>query len=447
MKFVKENKSFLIICLLALIPRLLLSFFNHPWDIQTFYNFFVDLAKNHSPYDTMEYLTYSTSSHLLPSFNRVPFFEYWAYPPLMVYLYWPIAKLFSLLHPYLNYDFVIAYAGPTLKVPPDFNLFFKTPIFLADFGIAWLLYRMVGKGGAKMYLFNPYIIFIGATWMFDSVMAFFLLASLYFLEKEKVVLSSSFLALGALTKFIPYLIFPVALIYLLRKGPVKNILLYSGVFLVWNVVLLLPFWQGFSFILNFQAQRMGGGISPYLFLNDITYYLSGKQIYEGDLIPMQQFILPNLSTLMMGLGILFSYYLMIKKNLSLRVASIIVLLFYLATSRLINEQYFVILIPLLIWEIQENPEKWKKFFYQLFWAVPFAFALVNVPVLNFSYPLLNWFKVEYDVFKRVVSLFSDTSLRRVFTKGIGLIFPLLPVVFTFMLIDERRFKWIKNLLS
>jgi hypothetical protein len=48
--------------LLGLAIRLALIPFHHPWDLQTWYNMFVDLAHNHSPYETLRYLTYSTRS-------------------------------------------------------------------------------------------------------------------------------------------------------------------------------------------------------------------------------------------------------------------------------------------------------------------------------------------------------------------------------------------------
>lgn len=448
MSFFRRHKAFFVLAAISLIPRLLLSIFNHPWDIQTFYNFFVDLSKNHSPYETMEYLSYSTASHIIPGFNRLGYFEYWAYPPLMALFYWPIAQIYSFFHPGMDYNFVIAYATPILRVPLEFNLFFKLPIFLADIGIAWLLYKMVGKTGAKMFLFNPYVIFIGATWMFESIETFFLILSIYLLREGKLVSSSISLAFGALTKFVPYLIFPIALIYLIKKKvSTADFLKYIFVFVGVNLLVITPFWEGMKFVLGFHSQRMGGNISPYLIFNDINYYLSNKKISEIDLIPIQQFALPALSTMLMGLGILAVYYLYLKKDWSPMRATLIVLLMFFATTRLVNEQYLIILIPMLIWEIFYEPASWKRAFYQLMWAIPLAFALVNVPLLDFSYSLLNYFQINFEVFNRLVNLFSDTSFRRVFLKGLGLTFPLVPALYIVLLITKRKLAWLKNLYT
>lgn len=449
MNFLKKYKNFFILALVALIPRLLLSFFNHPWDIQTFYNFFVDLSKFHSPYETMEYLSHSTQSRIIPEYNRLAYFEYWAYPPLMVLLYWPIAVLYSFFHPGMDYNFVIAYNTPDLRVPLEFNLFFKLPIFLADIGIAYLLYKMVGKGGAKAFLFNPYVIFIGATWMFESIMTFFLLLAVYLLEKGKIVSSSVSLAFAALTKFVPYLIFPIAVIYLIKKRvPTLDLVKYIGVFAIVNILVIAPFWEGMKFVLKFHAERMGGNISPYIFFNDINYYLSGKRIVEADLLPLQQYVFPAISTLIMGLGLIFAYYLFLRKNISLIRGSLIVLLIFFATTRLVNEQYLILLLPFLLWEIYEFPEGWKKVFYQLIWAIPLAFSIVNVPILNFTYSLFNWFQIDFSSFERLVNLFSDTSLRRLFLKALGVTFPVVLLSYLVLLLTEkRRFVWLKNLFT
>ena len=128
-----------MIGLLALFLRILLLPLGHWWDITIDYNVFIDLAKNHSPYDT-----FTALSHIARAAGWDDAYEYYAYPPAPLYIYYPLAKVYYLLHPHANYFFVVSgsYAVPNLTI--DFFFLLKAPIWIADFLIAALLARMSG---------------------------------------------------------------------------------------------------------------------------------------------------------------------------------------------------------------------------------------------------------------------------------------------------------------
>src|SRR5215475_7941672 len=79
---------------LALAWRLALLPIGHPWDMTTGYNMLLDIGRGHSPYETFRYLT-----NVAQSAGWGPAYEYYAYPPAPLYVYYPLAKLFLLLHP------------------------------------------------------------------------------------------------------------------------------------------------------------------------------------------------------------------------------------------------------------------------------------------------------------------------------------------------------------
>src|SRR5690242_13581029 len=80
--------------LLALALRVVLLPLGHEWDLTVDYNVFMDLARLHSPYDT-----FSTLTHIARSAEWNTVYEYYAYPPLPLYIYFPLAKLYLWLHP------------------------------------------------------------------------------------------------------------------------------------------------------------------------------------------------------------------------------------------------------------------------------------------------------------------------------------------------------------
>lgn len=431
--------SFLKVLVLGLVVRLIASLFTHPWDIQTFYNFFVDLARNHSPYETMAYL-----SHLARAHSEVGWdynFEYYAYPPLPILIYYLPAKLFSLIHLNLDYNFVISHAAPVVKIPWDFNLLFKLPLYLSDLGVAYLLFKKLDMKSAKWFFLNPYVILISSSWMFDSLMTFFLLLSIVLLREGRLNLSALFLAFSAVTKFVPFFVFPALIIYFIKQEySFKKILSFIGIFVLTNLAIILPFWEGFKFVLDFHSSRVGGGLTPHLLLQQLPYYLSNNFITYKELLPIYHFVLPNIGLLFMGVGILFVYYLIIKNNLSLNQVILISLLGYLIFNKIINEQYLFIAMPFLIWDLKESPSQIKFMLYQLLWALPLAFAIINVPILGFSLPILNILDIDIRRLQLYIDWVTGSSPRLWFLRISALTFTATVVVYTWYTIKNSKFK-------
>ncbi|OGY28133.1 MAG: hypothetical protein A3F33_01610 [Candidatus Woykebacteria bacterium RIFCSPHIGHO2_12_FULL_43_10] len=433
----KNLNSFVKLALLGLIIRLLTAFFTHPWDIQTFYNFFVDLARNISPYDTMMYLSSFARAYVGPGWDYN--FEYYAYPPLPILIYYLPAKLFGLLHPNIDYSFVVSHAAPVLKVPWDFNFFFKIPLIISDIAIAWLLSKRLDLYRAKSFLLNPYVILISASWMFDSLMTLFLLLSMLAIEKNKLNWGSFFLGLGAMTKFVPWFVFPAILIYLIKKETsLRSFLAFIAVFVATNLVFILPFFDGFLFVLDFHASRVGSGLTPQLLVQQLPYYLSNNYINFDTLLPIYHFVIPNVSLMIFIIGMLFIYYLIAKRSFSLNQTVLVSLLGYLIFNKIVNEQYIFVMLPFLLIDLKEHPGKIKNLLYTLLWVLPLCFAIVNVPITGFALPMLRSFNLDTSSVLLYSDWVSGASIRLWYLRLVALTFTAVTLCYTWYTVKKAN---------
>jgi hypothetical protein len=363
----------------ALVLRLVLVPFNHPWDGQTWYNLLVDLSQNHSPYDTFRQLSLFARSAKIN-----PYYEYFAYPPGLIYLYYPIARLYALFDPNLTYHFSSPGTLPAFPVPLAASLFFKLPVILGDLATGWLLKRMAGLKVAALYLYNPYVIFMSA-WMFDSLMVLCLLLGLYWLEKGKLERVAIVLALGTLIKFVPVFIIPAFLVFLLtRNYRAAQILRFSLIYTLAVVLPCLPFYDGLLFVLGFQAQRVGGGLS----WQAIWYFLGSW--FPGNYWADYIFSFSGaVGALLLIAGTLLTCALVYRFRPAALGMFIAALAGYLAFTKVVNEVYVLPLVPLVLLQLaRQSSPGWERC-YKLLWSIPLAFALVNVPFFHFELNFLS----------------------------------------------------------
>ena len=90
----------------------------------------------------------------------------------------------------------------------EYNYVLKLPSIAADLGSAYLLYRLVKErsvemalGSAALYLLFPAALWIGPIWgQVDSLLALFLLLSIYFISQDRPVAGAVAYTVGFLTK-------------------------------------------------------------------------------------------------------------------------------------------------------------------------------------------------------------------------------------------------------
>lgn len=370
----RERRWLWGVALLAMAFRLVLLPVGHPWDLTTAYNMFIDLATNHSPYATLNYL-----NHVAVSAQWGPMYEYYAYPPAPLYLYYPLAKLFAVFHPGATYFFPVEGMMALPRLPWDFYLWYKLPMWIADFLIAVLLARMTGSiRSARDYVINPYVLIVSGAWTFDSVMVLGLLAGAYWFQQGKMTRSGLALAFGTMMKFFPALIVPTCILYLIKKKrPLRELVAFLAAYSLGCLVLIGPYWQGVLSVLSFHSARIGGGMTW-----EVVW------IYP-EIFPRNWYIPPNMGWAVAAFGtptlaivLLLAYWYVFIKEMSFNRMVIITLLAFFIGSKLVNEQYALMLLPFALIEAYRLGGAWR-WLYRLFWGIPLAFICLHVPIDRF----------------------------------------------------------------
>ncbi len=185
------KKSFLISLILITLIKLLIGIFfvNHE-QVKSVFDFVSTFHIGTSPWD----IFYQKGSYTV-----------FPYPALMLYLY-KIMQVILLL----------------FKAAPNWlsNFVYIIPILAADLGCFLVLQKMFPKKGWKIlyfYFLSPVVIyasfFLGHL---DLIAIFFLLLSLYYLQKRHYIAMSVALALGFSVKIPMLFALPLVLVYLYR---------------------------------------------------------------------------------------------------------------------------------------------------------------------------------------------------------------------------------------
>ncbi len=385
---------------LGLLIRLALMPFHHPWDLQTWYNMFVDLAQGYSPYDTFHDLTasYRAQQWLMQpgeSLNAVApelFYAYYAYPPLLMMLYYPFAKIAQLVIP-LEHQFTMHGPAAQVVVSPLFHFFFKPPLFLAELGIALLLWVCASENTARRFFLNPLVILVSATWTVDALMAFFVVLSIYLVHRKSYFGSAVALAAGTLTKFLPGVLLPAVLLFLWHRGVSRRIIsLYAATFIVICIATVAPFWSGVREALLFQTVRPGANLSLHFLLYPLT------QFTRLDMRFLSYVASPLIGTVTQVSALVLAYGYLARRRHTLTQTYIITLLAFMLGAKVVNESYLYVLVPLLALELTEHPSEAKENVLRLLYSLPLAFAFINVPIVYFAMPFYRYFwKGSYPV--------------------------------------------------
>src|SRR4030043_1420538 len=125
-----------------------------------------------------------------------------------------------------------------------FPALLKLPSIIADFGIAYLIYKSVrmkkyAKTGALLWLLNPVIWYNSSVWgQTDSIISFFVFLSFYLLFKNKPVLSVLSFAISLYIKASLLIFVPIYILYFLKnKYPLTTYL--KSIILSFTLIILL----------------------------------------------------------------------------------------------------------------------------------------------------------------------------------------------------------------
>jgi len=176
------------------------------------------------------------------------------YPPLTALIIW----LFSFLagssdQPWLQY----------FRITAIFNM------LLLAFSTQYLM-KLSGKKLALLFLISPAVLYsLNRNW--DIWAIFSMGIALFLFEKEKYKASSFWLSVSVATKFFPLILLIPISIYFLRRGEKRQAISYGFSFVVFWVLLNLPFvlinFTGWIYFFKFNALRDVGSASIFEILN------------------------------------------------------------------------------------------------------------------------------------------------------------------------------------
>jgi hypothetical protein len=302
----------------------------------------------------------------------------------MLYVYWPLAHLYTWLGGSLQPTFVMQPTMVAPSIPLSLLALIRLPNLLADLGSLYIMRALgVSVAGMRWYAFNPFVLLVGV-WTFDSMMVALLLLGLLLGQHQRWVLAGGALALGGATKFIPLAVLPalvVAILYRERswqRGIASVMITLSAVSGV-LAVLIAPVADDVLYVLKFHAQRFGTGLSV-----EQLWATWAQQSASMDWQPgWQLYASVEAGAWLLPLALMGACMIVLRARLALETAFLVLVLAFLAGAKVVNEAYALVAVALATVELARRPSSGLRTCRTLLWLVPLAFAMLNTPVWAF----------------------------------------------------------------
>lgn len=366
---------------LAIGLRIALSPLQHTWDSQTWWDAAAQLSQHANPFEAIRapFVTAQQMTDLARGSGQSEYFEYWAYPPGILLLWWPVVRLYTLLSGPLTPVFAAPDTFTAVPMPFILSLGLKLPIMAADLACAALLTRMAGQRAGRWWLFNPYVL-LASAWTFDSIMVALLLAGLLAAARGRWALSGGLLGVGAAVKFVPAVLVPVICLWALRAShrPLRSALAAGFSSIATFAVICGPWWQGVAYVLSFHGGRPGGGMS-WQSLWSALQWLEPLR----DFTPMLLYGSAQIGYLTLSGALLVGLWLTWLWRLDLVEMCLGLMLAYLVGTKLVNEVYALPALALALVVCARRPSANGTLLIRVLWCLPLLFALVNVPAWGF----------------------------------------------------------------
>lgn len=233
LKHIKNTKLFLASLIVILGKLVVMSFFSSDYQNLLFFPFVDSFVKKlNNPWDF--YFTNNLPNDAFP------------YPPLMLI----ILSIFTLPISLFSFDH-----------PLIVNLFFKLPLLISDTVIFYFLLQLFSLKKKRIFIYyflNPIIfygIFIHS--QLDIIPTMFLVMAIFYLLKNKLLISSILLGLAFLTKTHTIASLPLISLFIFNKQGLKRAFLYGLVVIVTFLIGISPFAfdQGFLTMVFFNQKQ------------------------------------------------------------------------------------------------------------------------------------------------------------------------------------------------
>jgi len=354
----QKERQFLCAMALGLIIRLVVApVSGHPWDLMTWKTVGQAFLNGTSPYDLPLYLMGEPRGY-----NYPPIWALWC--ALSYFLYTQIPNGFLL------------------------NFLLKLPMIAVDTLCGLLIFKLTKnvKTLALFYL-NPLTIVLGSIWgMFDVIPSYLTLLAFISLYNEQLWKSALLLSLGIAVKIFPAFVLPLCLVYVYKQRKrVGDSLLYAVLSLSVVGLLSAPFLisEGTQYLsaILFHSGRVGGNVTYWHFI----WFLQAAFPMTFNEATVR--ILWNVAfyVFVAGFGGIYIYIILKLRSQPIHLHSILnagscVFLAFLSTSKLVNEQYVLWPLVLIVPYITLSGNRKEDLgFFTLICLIDFIFLFINVP--------------------------------------------------------------------
>ncbi len=404
-KFILSNPKPRRIILLALIIRILLApWASHQTDVTAYFLGVSDMIPNaDSPYASLDF----------------------PYPPVLMIILFPIFKILSQFSDPGNWASTPDEMGvlcsevsicTTIVPSSTFNFFFKLPLIVSDIISGIVIFTIISsfrnfetsQRGMAIYLLNPLTIWVSSVLgQSDSMLAMFVLLSIYYLIKDDLISSGIMFGLSVMTKgySLPLAVFIGSFAVLFKKTNISTSFSMGREEIVRSLKIGIPSMivaisltiplitiGGAQVIFSRQIQRpfRPGGVSPFSLAR--FDFVPTEKINEGGIVLA---VLETLHSIGLEyfIGLIIAFYLYKKKygrnlgreeSLILGCTAHVYFLIFLLGS--VNAQYLVILVGMMTISIliSKSPEVPIRLLYT---STIFA-ALFGIGIVSMTYDLI-----------------------------------------------------------
>ncbi len=312
---------------------------------------------------------------------------YFAYPPVWGYILGFFVKIGGLFFdpqsfatevPELQGLSLMTGMVSTTITSPIFNFIFKTPLFIFDLLVGYVLYRFVyeitgsiskAKKAFILWFFNPLVIVVSAIHgTFDTIATLFILLAVILIYKNSYFCGGATWMLGILTKIFPIYFIFIFVGYIFStsyyiynnliikiKIIIKKLLFFFLGAISSFCLVMFPLFASNTFDNFIQATFLGrqitgivvGGFSPWFirWIPSCSWVLNWA--YNNSTVVLKYSVIASISLLcVLGFSIIF----LIKKQplKYLIYGSILTLIIVYLTSPLVGPRFLTWIIPFLI---------------------------------------------------------------------------------------------------
>ena len=256
---------FIRVSLLFSLPNLSDDFYRFIWDgrlLNHGINPFIHLPSYYI--DNPSLAPDGINQDLFSKLNSPGYFT--IYPPVNQFLFW--------LSAFLSPQSIL---GSVMVI--------RAFILLAEVGNFYIIKRLLDiyhlpKKNLLIYALNPLAILeLSGNLHFEGVVIFFVLASVYFLNKRKLFHASTSFALAISSKLIPVIFLPLILSKLtLRRTIYFYLICGSATLLTFLPLLNMEFVEGISSSFSLYFKKFEFNASIYYLLREYGYYVEGYNI-------------------------------------------------------------------------------------------------------------------------------------------------------------------------